>query len=113
MAEIHEKDSALLSCDYRYRLHPKSKEYLRHYFEGEVSLALICFYSIFPSLVNEISMREFVKCFTDHTGIYCALGHGDNIVKRAIKLENALKEAEANKDLDLMTKIKSGKLSIS
>jgi len=90
---------------------PPGKEYLEHYFLGEIDRAFLSYYFLFYRLYTEKQFQVFYQNFCDHTGCSCSTRWVRKLLVRIKAVEKALEEANRNIDLTAIGEIKSGKRS--
>jgi hypothetical protein len=78
---------------------PKEKNYLFKYFRKDVQQYFLKYFFVFNNFDN----------FVDHTGLYCQVRWLKILHKKLVNIELLHKKAKENMDLELLSKIESGK----
>jgi hypothetical protein len=102
-------DMDFLAGNYLHGDLPLNKEYLLHYFKGDVEKIFLSYYFIFPSLYVKGEFINFYISFCDHTGFGCSTRWVRKLLVKVCKIEKALLDAESNFDINRVGEIKSGK----
>ena len=96
---VSKRDLDFLAREFEHSEISKEKKYLLKYFRKEVQQSFLKYFFIFGNYDN----------FVDHTGHYCLLRWLKILHKKLIDLESVHTLAKQNMDLELLTKIESGK----
>lgn len=96
---VNKKDLDFLSREFEIREIPKEKKYLLKYFRKDVQQSFLKYFFIFGDYKN----------FVDHTGLYCQPRWLKILHKKLIDLEAIHSSAKEKFDLELLSKIESGK----
>lgn len=104
-------DMYFIAGNFLYGDLPLGREYLQHYFDGEIERAFISYYLTFPNLYQEGDFLPFYHRFCEHTGCSCSTRWVRKLLARFALIEKELKEAEQKFDLSRVGEIKSGKAS--
>lgn len=96
---VSKRDLDFLSKDFETLDIPKDKRYLLKYFRKEIQQSFLKYFFTFGNFDN----------FIDHTGLYCQPRWLKILHKKLIDMENIHSLAKQNLDLELLTKIESGK----
>jgi hypothetical protein len=108
------EDMKFIAGNYLYGDLPPGKEYLQHYFGGEVERAFLSYYFTFPHQYKSMPFQKFYQNFCDHSGHCCSTRWVRKLLARFDKIENALKEAQSDITEDALKRvaeIRSGKAS--
>lgn len=90
---------------------PQDKEYLAHYFSGEVEHVFLSYYFMSPHVYTKDPFKKFYDRFFDHTGMNCSTRWVRKLLRRIIDIETALSQASKDFDVTRVGEIKSGKAS--
>jgi hypothetical protein len=86
--------------------------YLHKYFKSDLCKAFVSYYLAFSEL-TDYSIIFFINAFIAHTGYKCSEQRLRFLLKRLQFIIDKLREAEANFDLVIVEKIKSGKYKLA
>jgi hypothetical protein len=104
-------DFAFIAGDFLFGDLPQGKEYLAHYFKGEVETVFLSYIFMSPHVYTKDPFKQFYGRFCDHTGKMCSTRWIRKLLKRLNDIETTLEHASKNFDLSLVGAIKSGKAS--
>lgn len=90
---------------------PQDKNYLSHYFDGEVERIFLSYYFLSPHVYTKDPFKKFYDRFCDHTGTMCSTRWVRKLLRRLTDIEIALNQASKGFDLTRVGEIKSGKAS--
>jgi len=100
---MSKEDAIFISGDFDRFEVPKTKKYLLKYFKTKVQKAFLRYILMLGNYNN----------FVDHTGMYCQIRYLKIMDNAINKLELAHAKAKSDMDLDFLSKIESGKYSIT
>lgn len=98
-----DRDLYFISGDFESYQIPKDKRYLLKYFKTKVQTAFVKYYMIFGNYEN----------FIDHTGYWCRDKYLKALHERLNSIQEIHKDAKSSMDLNLLTKIESGKFKFT
>jgi hypothetical protein len=102
-------DMEFIAGDFLHGDLPSDKDYLGHYFKGEIERAFLSYYFTFPDLYKEGDFMPFYNGFCEHTGHSCSTRWVRKLLVKLTLVQKELKDAERNFNLIRVGEIKSGK----
>lgn len=100
---VSKRDLDFLSKEFERSDIPKEKRYLLKYFRKDIQQSFLKYYFIFGDYTN----------FVDHTGLYCQSRWLKILHQKLIDLENVHTTAKSNIDLELLSRIESGRFKFN
>lgn len=104
-------DLIFISGDFLYGDLPQGKEYLSHYFQGEVEKIFLSYFFFSSHVYKKDSFIDFYENFCDHSGRMCSTRWVRKLLNRINRIESDLNEANKVFDFAKIGEIKSGNAS--